>query len=176
MTVWTHIGNGPLFGITPNPTVAKHKQSMQGVKSVDLVYESLIEFGFNLKADEWTPDNITMAMLGQIATDTTGEYIKIGVGSVRRQIKFVGTNNRGPRYEVILPNCFINAKDALEFISESDETSPLPLSGDILYDATLGCFGTARALTGATGNAPITSPSVLNYYCGLGNIYTAPIA
>lgn len=176
MTVWTHVGNGPLFGFTPNPTTSEHKTSMAGQKAVDFTYTSLIKFGFNMKLDEWVEDNVMMALLGAMATDTVGQYIKIGVGTVRRQIKFVGANVIGPRYEVILPSCNISAKDALDFISESDDPAPLPLSGDVLFDQTIGCFGTARAIAGATGSAPVTSPNVLNYYCGTGNIYTAPIA
>ena len=177
MTVWTHIGNGPLIGITPTPDIQKHKQSMEGQKSVDFINLKSQEFAFNCKADEWTVDNVQMALRGQLATDTTGEYMKIGAGGlITRQIKFVGTNKVGPRFEVILPRVSINAKDAIEFISENDDTVPLPLSGDVLFDPTLGAFGTARALAGATGSAPVTGPDTLNYYTGLGNIYTAPVA
>jgi hypothetical protein len=175
MTVWTHIGNIQRFQVTPTPTVQKHKGTMGPVKAIDFVNTTLIEMAFELQCDEWTKDNILMALLGQLATDTVGEYIKIGVAPVRRQIKFTGNNAIGPKFEVILPSCFINAKEALEFISTSDDSAPMPLSGDILFDNTLQAFGTARSLTGATGNAPVVSPSVLNYYTGTGSVYTAPI-
>lgn len=175
MTVWTHIGNVQKFSITPTPTVQKHKGTMGPVKAVDFVNTSLIEMAFECQCDEWTKDNILMAMLGQLATDTTGEYIKIGVAVVRRQIKFVGNNAIGPKYEAIMPSCFINAKEALNFIDTSDESAPMPLSGDLLFDNTLQAFGTIRALSGATGGAPLTSPNVLNYYIGTGSIYTAPV-
>jgi hypothetical protein len=176
MTVWTHIGNVQKCSITPTPTVQKHKGTQGPVKAIDFVNTTLIEMAFDLTCDEWTIDNIKMALLGQLATDTTGEYIKIGVAPVRRQIKFVGNNAIGPKYELILPSCFINAKEALNFIDTSDETAPMPLSGDILFDNTLQAFGTLRSLGGATGGAPVTSPDVLNYYTGTGSVYTAPIA
>lgn len=178
MTTWTHIGNVQKFAITPTPTVQKHKGTQGPVKAVDFVNTSLIEMAFDCTCDEWTVDNILMAMLGQISTGTAGEMIKIGVAPVRRQIKFTGNNAVGPKYELILPSCFINAKEALNFIDTSDESAPMPLSGDILFDTTLGAFGTIRSLGGATGGAPIaltTAGNVLNYYIGTGSVYTAPI-
>jgi len=178
MTVWTHIGNVQKFSITPTQTIQKHKGTQGPVKAVDFVNTSLIEMALDLQCDEWTKDNVLMGMLGQLATDTTGEYIKIGVTVVRRQLKFVGANAIGPRWEVICPSVNINAKEALNFIDNSDETAPMPLSGDILFDTTLGGFGTIRSLSGATGGAPIvlsTAGDVRNYYTGTGSVYTAPI-
>jgi hypothetical protein len=101
MTVWTHIGNVQKFPVTPTPTIQKHKGTMGPVKAVDFVNTSLIEMAFDLQCDEWTLDNLLMGLLGQLATDTAGEYIKIGVTVVRRQIKFVGNNAIGPKWEVI---------------------------------------------------------------------------
>ena len=178
MTVWTHVGNVQEFSLTPNPTISKHKGTQGPVKTVDFINTSQIEIAMNLSCDEWTKDNILMALLGQLATDTTGEYIKMGVTVVRRQIKFTGNNAIGPKWEMILPSVNINAKDALKFIEPGDDIAPMPLSGDVLFDNTLGAFGTIRSLSGATGNAPITlttAGSVLNYYCGTGSVYTAPI-
>lgn len=176
MTVWTHIGNVQKFAVTPTPTVQKHKGTQGPVKAVDFVNTSLIEMAFELTCDEWVKDNILMALLGQLATDTVGEYIKLGVKPVRRQIKFTGNNAVGPKYEVILPSCFINAKEAINFIDTSDESAPMPLSGDILFDNVSQSFGSVRDLAGATGGAPLTAPNVLNYYIGTGSVYTAPIA
>lgn len=178
MTTWTHIGNVQKFAVTPTPSVQKHKGTQGPVKAVDFVNTSLIEMAFDLTCDEWTIDNVLMALLGQTASDTVGDYISIGVAPVRRQLKFTGANAIGPRYELYFPSVFINAKEALNFIDTSDETAPMPLSGDILFDTTLQAFGTARALGGATGGAPIaltTAGNVLNYYTGTGSVYTAPL-
>jgi hypothetical protein len=73
-----------------------------------------------------------------------------------------------------LPSVNINAKEAINFIDTSDETAPMPLSGDILFDNTLQAFGTVRAL-GVPPAARRSSPSVLNYYTGTGSVYTAPV-
>jgi hypothetical protein len=175
MTVWTHIGNVQDWSITPNPTVIKHKNTQGPFKRIDLVVPTLVEMTFATKLDEWVEDNILMALLGETATDSVGSYIKIGVSVVRRQMKFVGANAVGARWEVILPSVFINAKDTIQFLG-SDDFAPLPLSGDILIDATLGAFGTVRSLSGATGDAPVATPSELNDYLGTGSVYTAPLA
>jgi len=175
MTVWTHIGNVQDFSVTPNPTVIKHKNTQGPFKRVDLVTPTLFEMTFATKLDEWVLDNITMALLGESATDTTGTFIKIGVTVVRRQMKFEGANAVGPRFEVIMPSVFINAKDAITFLG-SDDYASLPLSGDVLFDNTLGAFGTVRTLAGATGSAPVVTPDELNLYLGTGSLFTAPIA
>jgi len=174
MTDWTHIGNVQDWSITPNPTVIKHKNTQGPLKRIDLVVPILVEMTFATKLDEWTEDNLLMALLGETDTDTVGSFLKIGVTVVRRQMKFVGANAIGPRYEVILPNVFINAKDTLSFLG-SDDFASIPLSGDLLIDATLNAFGTVRSLTGATGSAPVASPDELNDYLGTGSVYTAPL-
>lgn len=175
MTVWTHIGNVQDFGLTPAPTTAEHKNTQGGLKRVDLVAMTLFKLSFSTKLDEWTEDNILLALLGQTATDTAGSYTKIGIAPVRRQIRFTGANSYGPQYDVIMPSAFINAKDTLQFLG-SDDFASIPLSGDILFDNASGAFGTVRALDTATGSAPVATPDELNYYLGTGSVYTAPLA
>ena len=176
MTVWTHAGNIQKFSVTPNATLIKHKNTQGGLKSIDKVATTLIEYTFEALFDEWTMDNLKMALLGQSDTDTGGEFLKIGVAPVERQLKFVGAGKFGGRYEVIVPHAFINANAAIEFMSDADnEFAKLPLSGDLLRDATLGAFGTVQPLTGSTGSAPLATPNELNYYIGTGSLYTAPV-
>ncbi|MBR0687348.1 hypothetical protein JQ594_15560 [Bradyrhizobium manausense] len=141
---------------------------------VDFVAMTLFKMNFALKLDEWVDDNLEMALA---AAPNTAGLLQIGITSISRQIKFVGANIYGPQWEVILPNCFIAAKETIDWLSNSDtETAQLPLSGSVLYDAGIKCFGTAQSLAGATGNAPIAmTPNILNYYLGTGNIYTAPV-
>lgn len=171
MTVWTPVGSAQSFQTTPDPTVIEHKNKMGGLAVVDLTAMILFKMNFALKVDEWTEDNVMMALAG---TQSTSGPINIGVTSITRQIKFEGANIYGPKWEIILPNCFIAAKESIDWLSEND-FGELPLSGSILYDAGIGCFGTARPLGGATGGAPIAlTPNMLNYYLGTGVISTAP--
>jgi hypothetical protein len=146
MTVWTHIGNVQKFSITPTPTVQKHKGTQGPVKAVDFVNTSLIEMAFDLpvrRMDQGQrPDGDARP-----ARDRHRRRIhQDRRGVVRRQLKFVGANAIGPKWEVICPSVNINAKEALNFIDTSDDTAPMPLSGDILFDNTLQAFGTVRAL------------------------------
>jgi hypothetical protein len=171
-TTWTHIGNVQNWGITPTPTVVKHKNTQGGLKRVDLTALTLVEMAFSTKIDEWTIDNVMMALLGTDTGNTAGAIISIGTGIVQRQMKFVGGNLYGPKWTVIMPSCFINAKDTLEFLG-SDDFASLPLSGDILYNNAIQAFGTAQVTGG--GNVLVT-PDTLNYYLGTGSVYTAPIA
>jgi hypothetical protein len=173
MTVWTHIGNVQDWGITPNPTVIKHNNTQGGLKRVDLVAMTLVEMAFACKLDEWTPDNIKMALLGSSSASTAGQIITIGTGIVQRQMKFTGANAYGPQWEIILPSVFINAKDTLEFLG-SDDFASIPLSGDILYNAAIGGFGTAECI--GQDSKVLNAPDTLNYYLGTGSVYTAPLA
>ncbi len=175
-TVWSPVGNVKTIAITPNPTTSKHKGTLGPTKRIDFVATTLIEMSFETQLDEWTLDNLQMAFLAERTSDTDGEYLKIGVAPVRRQLKFVGANAQGARIEAIFPSVFINAKAAIDFINDSDEISPLPLSGDILVDETLGAFGTLRFLDKLQDSAPYPVPDVRNYYLGTGELYTAPIA
>jgi len=90
MTVWTHVGNVQNWDITPNPTIIKHKNTQGGLKRVDLVAMTLVEMAFSCKLDEWTPDNIKMALLGSSSASTAGQIITIGTSIVQRQMKFTG--------------------------------------------------------------------------------------
>jgi hypothetical protein len=173
MTTWTHVGNVQNWDITPNPTIVKHKNTQGGLKRVDLVAMTLVEMAFSCKLDEWTPDNIKMALLGTASASTAGQIITIGTAIVQRQMKFTGANLYGPQWEIILPSVFINAKDTLSFLG-SDEFASIPLSGDILFNAGISGFGTAEAIGQAT--AVLTAPNELNYYLGTGSVYTAPLA
>jgi hypothetical protein len=172
MTTWTHIGNVTDWSITPNPTVVKHKNTQGGLKRVDLAAMTLVEMAFATKLDEWTIDNMMMALLGTDTGNTAGAVISIGTAIVQRQMKFVGANLYGPNWTVILPSVFINAKDTLQFLG-SDDFASIPLSGDILFNNAISAFGTAQRTAG--GNVLVT-PDTLNYYLGTGSVFTAPLA
>ena len=175
MTTWTHIGNVGKWTLTPSPEVKEHYTSMGGSKELDKIAITAKKADFELSVDEWTLDNTVMALLGLQATDTTGTYVDImGASQVERQLKFEGSNDFGPRVEIILPHVFLYCKNPLSLIGEDWE--PIVLSGSILRNnPPTGSFGSLRFLTGATGSAPLTSPNTLNYYIGKGNVYTAPL-
>jgi hypothetical protein len=176
MTVWTDIGDVGAFGITPAPEIKEHYSSRAGVKEVDKIAITAKKAEFDMSISEWTLENATLAVLGAAGTDTAGDFITIlGASSVERQIKFEGSNDFGPRMEIIFPRVFMLCKDRIELIG--DDWGPLKISGQIMRaDLVSGSFGTWRNLDTATGAAPLTSPNTLNYYIGKGIISIAPLA
>lgn len=174
MTVWTPLGNVQEWSLTPKPTTIDHKNTQGPLKVVDLTALTLFAMDFSITADEWTPDNMEMALAGTSIDTTAGRIINIGVAAVRRQMKFTGANEFGPNWEVILPNVFIASTEKLSLISSSDEFAPINLSGKILYAAAIQSFGTAQKIAG--GAVTGLSPDLLNYYLGTGSVYTAPLA
>ncbi len=176
MTVWTPIGNVSKFSCTPKLDVKEHSSSMGGTKELDKIAVTTKGAEFELTLDEWTLDNAKMALLGLAGSDTEGTFISIlGASSVERQLKFEGTNDFGPRVEIILPHVFMLCKNALELIGEDWNT--MVLSGNILRaNPPTGIFGTFRYLDTATGSAPLTAPNTLNYMIGKGLVSTAPLA
>lgn len=180
MTVWTHVGNCADFNWTPKNTLLEHDTSMAGKRFTDFVAVIKIEGDFEMMLQEWNLDNLAMASLGLRATDSVGDYIKIaGAGVVYRQLKFDGVNDIGPRFEIILDKVMLIGTKSIGIIAKEGDTKvqELSITGKMLLKSSANqWFGTIRTLDGSTGDAPVTSPDVLNYYYGLGNVYTAPVA
>lgn len=171
MTVWTPVGNVGKFNLTPKPEFKDHYSSMQGTKVLDKIATIFKDAEFSMEVDEFTPDNAVMALLGLVGTDTAAEpQVQImGVSSVERQLRFVGTNDFGAHLELILPHVFLFCKDAINLIF--DDWGTLPITGRVLNNN--GSFGVVNFLAGATGSAPLVAPNTLNYYIGKGVLSTA---
>jgi hypothetical protein len=173
MTVWKHVGNVQSWSLTPKPTTIDHKNTQGPLKVVDLTAMTLFALDFSTKLDEFVPDNVLMALAGTSSASTAGQIISIGLAAVRRQMRFTGANQFGPQWEVILPNCFIAAKEEVVFLG-SDEFASINLSGSVLFDQASGAFGTAQAIGQDT--EVLNTPNILNYYLGTGSVFTAPLA
>ncbi len=172
MTTWTDMGNVSNFGVTPTPTLIKHKNTRGPLKRVDLVAVTLFELGFTAKLDEFTIDNVLMALLGTDTGNTAGAIITAGVHVAERQLRFTGENQFGPQWEIVMPDVLFSCKDTIEFLG-SDDFATLPLSGDILFSDSIGGFATLQVIGG--GSEVISAPSKLNYYLGTGKLETAPL-
>jgi hypothetical protein len=142
--VWRDMGNAPTFELTPKLTKLEHFSSREGVKVKDktVVVEKAMEL--KLVLDEWTADNLALALLGTV-TDTVspsgGKQIDIFSGnSVAGKIKCVGTNEVGPAWTYELNRVEFIPDKALGAIS--DEWGQIELTGDVTAVEGLG-FGTA---------------------------------
>ena len=136
-----HIGNVPEFEIEVNGEELKHFSSMEGTKSNDLTV--ITEKGATLRMlmDEWTYQNLSLQLLGEVGNEETSGDISIDILSeniIRGQIRFVGNNDVGPRYNCTLPSVAFKPSSAINLIS--DEFGQLEVTGDI--EITNSSFGT----------------------------------
>jgi hypothetical protein len=137
---YVHMGNCPKFEISPKPEVKKHYDSMEGTKELDFIGIVSKEGEVTIDLDEITPDNLMIAVLGEVESDGSIEILK--AAKIERAIKLVGTNDIGAKVEVTLPRVFFDGNKAINLID--DNFGSVPLSGQILKKA--GSFGNIKFL------------------------------
>jgi len=99
-----------------------------------------------LVLDEWTVENLKLAVLGSSATVSGNDVIQIfDQSSVSGAIKFTGTNDIGPRYEWIFSLVDFIPSSSISLIS--DEWGTIELTGECA--AVAGSFGTVTELPAA---------------------------
>jgi hypothetical protein len=144
-----HIGNVPEFAPEPAVETLDHFSSQEGIRKRDrnVVIEQTMSVAFSI--EEWTPDNLAIALMGSLGTDTDGN-VTIGIGAVaetRGQLELEMSNDVGPRYNVVFPSVALRPAGGIGFISE--EWAAVDLEGEI--DIVDGVFGTATLVGGALG-------------------------
>lgn len=140
-TDFRHIGNCPVFTFTPAIEKLDHFSSMSGVKSKDRT-EILSKSGtLNITFEEMTPENLRIALLGVISEGSGGDQeISIFTESaIRCEVKFVGNNDIGPRYETLFHQVDFIPSGEIPWISE--EWMQCELEGECA--AVNGSFGIA---------------------------------
>jgi hypothetical protein len=143
-SAYVPIGNCPKFEITPKPEVKKHYSSMAGTKVLDFVAIVSKEAEVSISVDEITPENLEVAMLGEINSD--GSIELLGAPSIFRAVQLRGTNDFGAKVELTLPNVFFDANKAISLID--DNFAEVPLTGQVLRlgDPSTGSFGNLKFL------------------------------
>jgi hypothetical protein len=101
MTVWTHIGNVQKFSVTPTPTIQKHKGTQGPVKAVDFVNTSLIEMALRFAVRRMDQGQRADGDARPARDRHRWRIHQDRRDVVRRQMKFVGNNAIGPKWEVI---------------------------------------------------------------------------
>lgn len=142
---WRDVGNVPVFEFTPNLTTLDHYSSRSGVKKKDRKVVTEKSGTLKLVMEEWTLQNLRIALLGAMGVDSTGKgTIDIFSGNaVSAQVKFTGTNEVGTQFEWLFPAVDFIPSAALSPIS--DEWGQMEVSGEVLADAS-GKFGTVTEL------------------------------
>lgn len=141
-TNFRHIGNCPVFSFTPAIEKLEHFSSMEGVKTKDRT-EILSKSGtLNITFEEMTPENLRLALLSAAPTTESGGDQELTIftsSSIRCEVKFVGNNDIGPRWEVLFHQVDFIPSGEIPFISE--EWMQVELEGECA--AVNGSFGIA---------------------------------
>lgn len=171
MTVWTPVGNAPVFKITPKFELLDYWDSQTGTKTLagkDIVSR---KGELEIMLYEVNKDNLLMALLGTL--DTAGTTMDLlSAPQITRQVKLEGTNDVGARVEIILPNVFLLCDKAVDFIG--DKYAEIDLSAELLR--VNGSFGTLTFLDTALHAQPLSASNPLNRFIGKGIVSTAPVA
>lgn len=140
---YVDIGNVPEFEFTPNLTKLDHFSSRAGVRSKDKAVVTEKAAQLRMVMEEWTARNLALALLGDVdASQPSAVTIDIfSQNSVTCSVRFVGTNEVGPKWTMEFPIVEFIPSAALNPISE--EWGQIEVTGDVLFDDATQSWGTA---------------------------------
>lgn len=132
-STWIDLGNCPKFTFNPKATKLDHFTSRKGTRIKDDSIITTVEGTLNVVLDEWTPNNIEMAVLGEIISG--GESIEVfhktqGISGI---LRFTGTNDVGPKLVVKFFNVRFIPQKELSLIG--DQWGQLDLDAEVLLDS-----------------------------------------
>lgn len=135
------IGNVSSLETTPEVTTLEHFSSREGVRKKDKEVVTEKKMTVAMVMDEWTAENLAMALLGDISTDLDGNKVIdiFSRNSFEGELKYEGTNEIGPQMDISLFRVVFKPGRALNPIS--DEWGNLEIEGEVLANE-LGKFGT----------------------------------
>lgn len=152
---WRDVGNVPSIAFTPKIEKLEHFSSREGVKTKDRTVVISKSGSLKMTMEEWSAANLALALLGDITQPAGRDQIAIfSQNAISGALKFIGTNEVGPRYEVELFKVdFIPSAD-LNFIS--DEWGTIEVEGEV--SAVNGLFGTVTEIA-EEGETPTEEPT-----------------
>lgn len=135
------LGNVSSLETTPNLTTLEHFSSREGVKKKDKEVVTEKKMTVVMVMDEWTADNLAMALLGDVETDSDGNKVIdiFSRNSFEGELKYEGTNEIGPQMDISLFRVVFKPGKSLNPIS--DEWGNIEIEGEVLANE-LGKFGT----------------------------------
>jgi hypothetical protein len=95
--------------------------------------------------DEWTPRNLALGMLGTVSELSDGREVieMLGAAEIQGELRLVGTNDIGPRFEATWFRVNFVPGSSIGFIG--DDLQTFELNGEVL--ARDGRFGTLEDIT-----------------------------
>ena len=140
---YADMGNCTEFEFTPELEKLDHFSSREGVRTKDKSIVIQKSGTVRLVLDEWTRDNIALAVLGTNAIVGGQSITEIfDSNAIKGALKFTGTNEVGPKYEWVFPAVEFVPSSSISLLS--DEWGTIELTGDVLISG--GSFGTITAL------------------------------
>jgi hypothetical protein len=141
---YVDVGNVPTFELTPGITNIDHYSSRSGVKSLDRQVVQQTDVTLRMVLEEWTFENLLVALLGDETTDGSGNSAIdiLANTSVTAAVRFTGANEVGPTYRIVLPSVKFTPSAALSVIT--DEWGQIELSGAVQLSG--GSYGTMALL------------------------------
>jgi hypothetical protein len=135
------LGNVSSLETTPNLTTLEHFSSREGVKKKDKEVVTEKKMTVTMVMDEWTADNLAMALLGDVETDSDGNKVIdiFSRNSFEGELKYEGTNEIGPQMDISLFRVVFKPGKSLNPIS--DEWGNIEIEGEALANEQ-GKFGT----------------------------------
>ena len=141
-SVYRHLGNVPMFEITPQVTRLPHYSAMRGIRFLDFnpVVSKLMTCKWHM--EEFTPENLALALMG-VFTPGSPDQVDIMIqDEVTGALRLVGTNEIGQKKQVDLPFVNIAPSAAVQFIGET--YGILEVTGEVTGDPITGSFGMIR--------------------------------
>lgn len=141
------MGNVSELTITPEVETLEHFSSRQGTKKKDLVIILEQKCTVKITMEEFTAANLALMVYGNVDEDAVGgpEVQIFANSSVTGQLRFVGTNDVGPKITVDLYNVSFTPSGDLSMIS--DEFNQMEVEADVLAATSgpnSGEFGLAK--------------------------------
>lgn len=134
------VGNVPEFEFTPEIEELEHFSSREGVRTNDRTVVLQKSAQVRMVMEEWTLENLALAVLGTISSSVIDIF---AASEIKGQLKFVGSNDVGRKYEMLLNSVTFIPGSSLSLIG--NEWGQIEVTGRC---ATVGgSFGTLTDLT-----------------------------
>lgn len=131
-SVYRDLGNVTSFRITPDAETLEHFSSREGIKKRDVLIVLQQTMKVTMTMEEFTAKNLALMVYGTVDEAAVGgpEVEIFGTSIARGALRFVGTNDYGPKITVDLWNVSWTPSGDLEMIS--DEWNNMEVEGDVL--------------------------------------------
>lgn len=142
-TDYVAIGNVPELELTPSAERLDHFSSQSGTRRKDRSVVTEQSSQLRMVMEEFVPENLRLMLMGSTVRQS-GNVAQIGILSetlIRGAIRYIGTNDVGPKWVLDFPSVEFAPSGSLNPISE--EWGSMEVTGEVLFQAADNDFGKA---------------------------------